>query len=372
MTQEVRERKGLLALVLLASASAALVILLLAPFLKPLLFAAVLAVAFEPLYERLLRLLRSTALAALAATLIIVMLVLAPLGLIAVNVIQEAGVVYQAAAHYTSQQGGWAAWTAKAIEQPVQWVAAKTGLPAPDVKAALLDQAQALVKLLGSWGASLLSNITVSLANGLLALFILFFLFLEGPKIRDGLYEWSPLPREKTAVLLGAIRDSIIANFHGIAAVAVAQGALTSLGFLLTGLAAPVFWGVAAAICSLIPVVGTAIVWLPAALFLLLQGAWGKALLLALWGSVVVGMSDNVVRPWVLSGRTGMNGLLVFFALMGGMQAFGVIGLFAGPVIFSTAAAVFRMLREEMARSAEITFSEAPAARPAGPASPPA
>lgn len=370
MTQEVRERKGLLALALLAAASAALVILLLAPFLKPLLFAAVLAVAFEPLYERLLRLLRSTALAALAATLIIVMLVLAPLGLIVVNVIQEAGVVYQAAAHYTSQQGGWAAWTAKAVEQPVQWVATKTGLPAPDVKAALLDQAQALVKLLGSWGASLLSNITVSLANGLLALFILFFLFLEGPKIRDGLYEWSPLPRGRTAMLLGAIRDSIVANFHGMAAVAVVQGALTSLGFLLTGLAAPVFWGVAAAICSLIPVVGTAIVWLPAALFLLLQGAWGKALLLALWGSVVVGMSDNVVRPWVLSGRTGMNGLLVFFALMGGMQAFGVIGLFAGPVIFSTAAAVFRMLREEMARSAEITSSEAPGARPAGPASP--
>ncbi|MCX7604240.1 MAG: AI-2E family transporter [Bryobacteraceae bacterium] len=372
MTEAVRERRGLLALALLAAASAVLAAMLLAPFVKPLLFAAVLAVAFEPLYERLLRLLRSTALAALAATLVIVLLVLAPLGMIAVTVIQEAGVVYQAAAHYTAQQGGWAAWLAKTVEQPVQWMAQKTGLPAPDVKAALLDQAQALVKLLGGWGASLLSNITLSLANALLALFILFFLFLEGPKIRDGLYEWSPLPREKTAVLLGSIRDSIIANFHGIAAVALVQGALTSLGFLFTGLGAPVFWGVAAAICSLIPVVGTAIIWLPGALFLLLQGAWGKALFLALWGAVVVGMSDNVVRPWVLSGRTGMNGLLVFFALMGGMQVFGAIGIFAGPVIFSTAAAVFRMLREEYAPQAEVTSSAEPAAGPGGPASPPA
>jgi len=363
MTTQDGRRQATFVLAALAVVCAVLVFLLLRPFIRPVLFAVVLAVAFEPLYERLLRLLRSSALAALAATLVIVVLVLAPLGLIAVNVIEEAGVVYQAAARYTSQQGGWAAWLAATVERPVQWVAQKTGMPAPDVKAALLDQAHALVKVLGGWGAQLLSGITLSIANALLALFILFFLFLEGPKIREGLSEWSPLPPEKTAVLLGAIRDSIVANFHGMAAVAIVQGALTSLGFLFTGLGAPVFWGVAAALCSLIPVVGTAIVWLPAALFLLLQGAWGKALFLALWGAVVVGMSDNVVRPWVLSGRTGMNGLLVFFALMGGMQVFGAIGIFAGPVIMSTAMAVFRMLREELAPRAATASSSAPEPR---------
>lgn len=370
MTEATRQPKGMLALGLLAAASAVLVALLLAPFFQPLLFAAVLAVAFEPLYERMLRLLRSTALAALATTLIIVLMVLAPLGLIVVNVIQEAGLVYQAAARHMLDQGGWTAWLAGAVEQPVQWVAQKTGLPAPDVRAALLDQAQTLVKLLAGWGASVLSNITLTLANALLSLFILFFLFLEGPHIRDSLYEWSPLPHEKTHRLLASIRDSIIANLHGIAAVAVAQGALTAIGFLLTGLGAPVFWGVAAAFCSLIPVVGTAIVWLPGAIYLLLHGAWGKALFLGLWGAVVVGMSDNIVRPWVLSGRTGMNGLAVFFALMGGMQVFGAIGIFAGPVIFSTAAAVFRMLREDYAPQDEITSSLASEARPGGPASP--
>jgi predicted PurR-regulated permease PerM len=373
LSQARDNRTGVYALAALAVLSAVLVLMLLAPFFRPITFAVVLAVAFEPLYERLLRWLRSSAAAALAATLIIVLLVLAPLAVIGVNVIQEAGAVYQTLARHTSGQGGWAAWLASLVEQPVQWTAQKTGLPAPDVKAALLDQAQALVKLLGGWGAALLANVTATIGNALLSLFILFFLFLEGPKIRDGIYAWSPLERGKTASLLAAVRDSIVANFHGMAAVAVVQGALTSLGLLLAGVPAPVFWGVAAAICSLIPVAGTALVWLPAALILFFQGFWGKALFLVIWGALVVGMSDNFVRPWVLSGRTGMNGLVIFFALMGGMQVFGAIGLFAGPVIISAAVAVFRMLRGETeGPPPAVTSSQASAAPQPGPASPPA
>lgn len=368
MTERGQSGRGKLALRVLAVACGLLAAMLFVPFVKPITFAVVLAVAFEPLYERLLRLLGSNWMAAVTATLLIVVLVLAPLAVVAVNVIQEAGAVYQAMARHTQEQGGWAAWFAEVVEQPVRWTAQKTGLAAPDVKAALLDQAQNVVKLLGGWGASLLGNLTGTIGNALLAVFILFFVFLEGPKIRDGIYAWSPLDEAKTRALLGSIRESILANFHGMAAVAITQGALTSIGFLIAGLGAPVFWGVTAAVCSLLPVIGTAIVWLPAALILLWQGAWGKALFLVVWGVVVVGMSDNLVRPWVLSGRTGMSGLLVFFALMGGLQVFGALGLFAGPVILSTAAAVFRMLRSEM-EPAVVTSSEASEAGRGGPAS---
>lgn len=374
MTQAAEGKSGKTAMVLLAAASGLMAVLLFAPFVRPITFAAVLAVAFEPLYERLLRVLRSSAAAALATTLAILVLVLAPLVLVVVNVIQEAGGVYQAMARHTSEQGGWAAWFAEAVEKPVRWMALKTGLAAPDVKAMLLEQGQNVVKMLGGWGAALLGNLTSTIGNGLLSVFILFFLFLEGPKIRDGIYAWSPLDAEKTAVLLRSIRESVVANVHGMAAVAIVQGTLTSVGFLIAGLGAPVFWGVVSAVCSLIPVVGTALVWLPAAVILLWQGAWGKALFLALWGTLVVGMSDNVVRPWVLSGRTGMNGLVVFFALMGGLQVFGAIGLFAGPVILSTAAAVFRMLRSEQEGAPAVITSSAEAAGAGrgGPASPPA
>jgi len=373
MTERGQTGRGRLALRVLAVACGLLAAMLFVPFVKPITFAVVLAVAFEPLYERLLRVLGSSWMAAVAATLLIVVVVLAPMAVVAVNVIQEAGTVYQAMARHTQEQGGWAAWFADVVEQPVRWTAQKTGLAAPDVKAALLDQAQNVVRLLGGWGASLLGNLTGTIGNALLAVFILFFVFLEGPKIRDGIYAWSPLEEAKTRALLDAIRESILANFHGMAAVAITQGALTSIGFLIAGLGAPVFWGTVAAVCSLIPVIGTAIVWLPAGLILLWQGAWGKAVFLMLWGVVVVGMSDNLVRPWVLSGRTGMSGLMVFFALMGGLQVFGAIGLFAGPVILSTAAAVFRMLRSETEPApAAVTSSEASEAGPRGPASPPA
>lgn len=342
-------RGNLITLAILALLCAALVFLLLVPFVQPLTFAAVLAVAFEPLYERVARLIRRPAAAALAMTLLIVFLVLTPLAVLSVNLIQEARNLYQTLSQESLQQGGWPAYAAQLVEAPIQWAALKTGIAAPDIKAMLVERVQILAGLLGAWGASLLANLTSTLGDALLTVFFLFFLFLEGRPIRDGIYWWSPLSPQRTAELLGAIKDSIIANVHGMAAVSLAQGLLTSVGFLIAGLGAPVLAGVAAAVCALIPLAGTALVWGPAAIYLLFQGAWGKALFLALWGLIVVGMSDNLVRPWVLAGRTGMNTLMVFFSLMGGLHAFGYIGVFAGPVIFSTAIAVFRMLREEYA-----------------------
>jgi predicted PurR-regulated permease PerM len=103
-----------------------------------------------------------------------------------------------------------------------------------------------------------------------------------------------------------------------------------------------------AAILSLIPIVGSGVVWIPGALVLLSQGAYGKAIFLVAWGGLIVANADNVIRPWILSGRTNMNTMVLLFALLGGMQAFGFMGLFAGPVIVSVAAAVFRILREEV------------------------
>jgi predicted PurR-regulated permease PerM len=231
---------------------------------------------------------------------------------------------------------------------PVEWIAAHTGMPAPDVRSALLARAQSLSTMLVGWGGSLVGDLTASVGNALLSLFVVFFLFQQGRQIEAGIYRWLPLERARTEELLRSVSESIAANVYGIAAVGIVQGVLTGLGFLFTGLPSPVLWAAVAALCSLLPLVGTALVWVPAALILLAQGAWIKALFLVFWGTFVVGMSDNFVRPWALSGRTEMNTLVVFFAVMGGMQVLGFIGLFAGPVIFSVAIALARMLREAL------------------------
>ena len=126
----------------------------------------------------------------------------------------------------------------------------------------------------------------------------------------------------------------------------LAQGFLTGVAVGVLGFSSPVIWGLLAAMASLLPVVGTGIVWVPAAAVLLLNGHWIKALILIAWGAAIVAQVDAVLRPYVVSGRAKMHNLLIFFALLGGVKAFGIMGLFIGPVVVSVTIAVLDMLRE--------------------------
>ena len=118
------------------------------------------------------------------------------------------------------------------------------------------------------------------------------------------------------------------------------------VGFWFLGLRSPILWGVVTAACSLVPVVGSALVWLPAALFLVASGHWAKGVILLAWGAGFVSIVDHIVRPYVVGGRARMNSLLVFFSLLGGIQAFGILGIFLGPLVLSITLALLGMLRE--------------------------
>jgi len=340
-------RRSLIALLLLAAIISWFVYLLMKPFLEPIFFAVVLAIAASPLYRWLSLRIHSSGLAATAASILLLLVVLLPLWALAVTIAREARDAYVQLAQQSALGGGWSTWLSHFLDPPIAWIAEKSGMPAPSVHQLVFEKAQSYTAGLISWGGSFLGNLTATFGNAILSFFVMLYLFMEGPAIREGLLSWMPLSRRRTEDLLNTISDSIIANVYGIAAVGAAQGLLVGLGFWIAGLSAPFMWGAIAAFASLVPLVGPAIIWGPGALILLAQGLWGKALFLALWGILAVGMSDNIIRPWVLSGRTEMNTLVVFFALMGGVQAFGFIGIFAGPVIFSVAISVFRILREE-------------------------
>ena len=339
---------SLVVLIVLAALASALLCYLMVPFFQPLAFACVLAIAFQPVHQRISIWLKRPTLAALTTTLALLLAVLVPLAMLGVVVAREARLSYAVLAQHSAEQGGWQSYLSGWLDAPIAWLAARTGMAVPDLRSVAVAKAQALSEGLIEWGGSLLGNLTSVVMNGALSLFVLFFLFLEGSKMRRGIQRWLPLTHSRIDELFTAVEDSIVANVYGIAAVGITQGLLTGLGFWFTGLGAPLLWGSIAAICSLVPLVGTALIWLPGALILLAEGAWGKSLFLALWGALVVSTSDHFVRPWVLAGRTEMNTLMVFFALMGGMQAFGFLGIFAGPVIFSVAIALFRILREEI------------------------
>jgi predicted PurR-regulated permease PerM len=146
-----------------------------------------------------------------------------------------------------------------------------------------------------------------------------------------------PFDEARRERLVEQTRDLVIASVGAGLTVAAVQGVLGGVTFWLLGFAAPTLWGVAMAFCALLPVVGSSIVWLPAAAWLLLSGDVTRGVILLAVGALAIGMVDNVLRPILLSGRTTANGLVIFLGLLGGVAAFGFIGLLLGPVVLVSA-----------------------------------
>jgi predicted PurR-regulated permease PerM len=128
---------------------------------------------------------------------------------------------------------------------------------------------------------------------------------------------------------------------------AALQGALTGVAFWVLGVTSPVLWAIVTALCALLPVIGTAIVLLPAISMLVFSGHWIKGLILLVWSIIVVHPVDNLLRPYLIGGRTKLSTLYVFFALLGGLKVFGPLGVFIGPIILAITLALFGFLREE-------------------------
>jgi predicted PurR-regulated permease PerM len=359
--KQVHPQTQLIFLGALCAVAAFLVWQIMEPFLPPVFLAAVLAIGCYPLHERILRKLRRKNLAALVSMLLILALVLAPAVFIVAQVASEARHIYQALARESAEEGGWSRYLSGLIEGPVEWITARTGVEMPRLETLLVERIEWLSGRLARWLGALLGNVTALLSQTVICFFTLFFLLRGGHAIRDRLFQILPMERHRLEELLRTAADAIVANVSGTLTVAAVQGFLTGLGFLFTGLPSPVLWGVCAAFCSLIPVVGAAIVWAPGALILVASGSWAKAIFLAVWGAAVVGMADNVVRPLLLAGRTQMNMMLILFSLLGGMQFFGLAGLIAGPVLFSVAFALFRIFGEVLE---ERTGVNAPPAEP--------
>ena len=146
--------------------------------------------------------------------------------------------------------------------------------------------------------------------------------------------------------MLQESRDLIFASVAVALLIALIQGVLGGTAFALTGLGTPIFMGVLIAFFSIVPVVGSAIIWIPAALWLVFNGHWGKALLVVAICGGVAGVADNLVRPLLMRNRTRLNDLLLFISILGGLDAFGLLGLVAGPTIMAAALGVFRVYME--------------------------
>jgi predicted PurR-regulated permease PerM len=344
--------------------------LVMRPFMDALITAVILTISFHPAYSAIHRRIRNSSAAALVTLILLLGLILVPMFFLATTVVSEMRDLYRAIAEQSRNEGGWSGYFNHIVERPIAWVAQRTGAEAPEIRTALLQKAEQWSAAAFKWLTSIFGNLAGAIGNFIFTLFVMFFLFQSGDVFERRLLMYIPMEERRLRHLLDVLRNAIVTNLYGMVVVAVLQGSLVGLAFAFTGLRSPVFWGLVAAFTSLIPLAGTALVWVPGVIVLLIYGAWGKAIFLALWGALVVGFADNIARPLILKRGIEMSTLALFLALMGGVQVFGLIGLFAGPVIFTAAYVVLKILHEERLEW-EGRAPELDLLAPAGPDAPP-
>jgi predicted PurR-regulated permease PerM len=317
------------------------------PFLKPVFFAVVLAIVFHPLHSRLHRLIRSANATALLSTLCALLTIIIPAFLLSAALRSELTAAYQSLSVGGAQDGGLIPRALQLLERARMWLGKYVDLSQVDLRAELSDRLQQLSSFLLSQLAGFAGDVTSFVVAAGVAFFTLFYLFRDGRAFWRRLSALIPLSPAQLEKLGAGVSGTIASSMYGGLAVAVAQGTLLGLAFWVLGLPSPVLWGMMTALFSFMPLVGTAMVWLPAAIILIVIGHPVKGLTLLAWGAGVVSMVDNIIRPLVISEYMRFHPLWVFFALLGGVQAFGVLGLFVGPAVLALAQSLFSLVREE-------------------------
>ena len=196
--------------------------------------------------------------------------------------------------------------------------------------------------LAGKLGA-FLKNLLAFFIDLFILLFSLFFMFRDGERIVRAVRHLLPFDPKIQDDVMHESRDLIFASVAVGLLVAAVQGALGATAFTIAGVHTPLFWGVVIAFFSFVPVVGSALIWVPISLWLIVSGHWGKGIVIIAICGGVAGVADNIIRPVLLRNRTRLNELLVFLSVLGGLQAFGLVGLVIGPAIIAAALGVFRV-----------------------------
>jgi predicted PurR-regulated permease PerM len=322
------------------------------PFLGPIAWALFLGFLLQPAQERLSRWMRGRAsISAFALTLLVLLLFLGPLTALAVAFARQAA---ELAGRLQTWVGGQQAASITDIEQipvigrAVSWLDQYVEISTTQVQAWLVEGGKRLFEQLANFGGVAFLGAVGTVLAFTVMLFILFFIIRDGRAIARLGAALVPLEAERREELALRLADVTRAVVRGTALTSMVQGLLLGIGFAIVGLPAPVVFGVMAAVLSVVPFGGTALVWVPALIFMLVQGQYGQAIGVAVVG-VIVSSVDNFLKPILISGRSPLPTLAVFIGVLGGLAAFGLIGLFLGPIVIALVLALIGFAREQRA-----------------------
>jgi predicted PurR-regulated permease PerM len=333
------------------------VVRMLQPFIGAILWSVLLAFLLYPVNRDLRRLVRDRrAVAAALLTIAVIVLVVVPAFLLGVAFTRQAAELFR---HLQAAAGRYEITRPSdllripVVHQLLQWAETVAPVSIEQVQGWLVNAATTLLALVAATSGAFVVEALGTLVSLIITLFLLFFFLRDGEAIVQRALLLVPLGAERQAHLVEHLSAVTRAVVFGSMITAIVQGTLVGIGFALTGLPSPVVFGVLAMVAALVPLVGTALVWVPAAAVLALQGRWGAAVFMVAWGIAVVAGADNVVRPLFISGRAQISTLPVFLGLAGGVAAFGPIGIVLGPVIVALVLALLRFAEESRASSIE-------------------
>lgn len=344
--------------------------LLIQPFLLPIFLAVVLVVVGWPLHTGVLWLVgvKRQYLAAAITVFLFALIIVLPLYFIIGIITTQALDLYNTVSHMI-QEGGLQNTLKSGLDQLNPFfdrLNEVLGISKADVVTQVGEMVRRVSNLLYSNLAGLLKGITNLVIDFLLMLIVSFYLLIDGRHAADRLLALSPMPSSLNNQIKDEVLKIMRATLTGTVVLALIQGVLGGIGFWIFGVPNSPFWGTVMVFASVVPIFGTAVVWLPGGLFLLLSGQTGPGVGVMVWCLVSSLVCDNLLRPKLLGNVTNLHPLIIFFAVLGGLMLFGVVGLVLGPMILALMLSLLEVYRLHFVpREAEVQACAAPPPEPA-------
>ena len=309
------------------------------PFLGVLAWAVVLVIVFYPVHRRLRSRIKRPGLSAFLSCLLVVLIVVLPLIVLTTVLAQELAKVIP---NLPSQVSLLMNSEASPFGRFSSWVEARFGIDTVSSKAFIVEHLkQSSERLLGA-SFNIAGNIVSGIIKAFFVLFTMYYLFKDGDKIVDKLPAAMPLSRDQSDALIVRTKEVVSASVYGVVTIAAIQGLLGGMAFWILGIPSPLLWAVLMAFVCMIPLAGSFLVWLPLAIYLLISGHWTKAIILIVWGALVISTVDNLLRPKLVGTHTKLHELFVFFSVLGGISVFGILGIVLGPVVLAITLGLLR------------------------------
>ena len=325
------------------------------PFVKAILAGTILSYIFYPVYSKINKKLNRKNLSSLIVSILVILLLTAPFYFVVNTVSKEAYILYIITRQKVSS-GSLISSDCEKEANPIcgiiNYIEGK--FEDPQIRYHFDNSIKKASTYVINGASNLLLSVPSFLLNFFIIIFVMFFFFRDGHIIIDKIEKLLPLKKAHQDYVFKKLNDAMFAVIYGNIIVAVIQGILGGLGFFIFGVHSPIFWGVVMMFLSLIPFGGTSIVWLPASLFLIFNGSIEldnvmmlKGLLLMLWGFLIVGLADNILKPKIIGAKAKIHPVLVLLGVLGGLKFFGIIGVIVGPIILALLTTFIKIYEEE-------------------------